>query len=114
MLARKMVSKKNQLCSLGVEKEIRGRGKNGTPRQKETWRDKRDYKTIFEKREKVKKDGERGKKVEEERCTGEETGRGCCQGFSGEVVHGGGGGKTDAEDDRENEQTGGERLELRW
>lgn len=106
--------KKVSYVPSGWKRKSRGVGKNGTPRQKETWRDKRDYKTIFEKREKVKKDGERGKKVEEERCTGEETGRGCCQGFSGEVVHGGGGGKIDAEDDWENERTGGERLGLRW
>lgn len=40
----------------------------------------------LEKREKVENGLERGKKVEEERCTGEEAGRGCCRG----VMHGGG------------------------
>lgn len=44
----------------------------------------------LEKREKVENDQERRKKVEEARCTGGETSRGCCRGFSEEVVHGGG------------------------
>lgn len=41
----------------------------------------------LEKREKVEQDQVRGKKIEEERCTGEESGRGCCWRFSEEVVH---------------------------
>lgn len=108
MLTRKMVSPKNKRSATFPRGQKRNRGweKNGTPRQEKPGGIKR-LQDNSEEREKGESDQEQGKKVEDETCTGKETGKGCCWGFSEEVVHPVGG-RADAEGIREKGRGWGE------